>query len=270
MARSTEAAKQDSRVGHTPRRDASRRPRLWPELLLLLVCYGAYEMVRNMVPRDHAMAAHRAYEVLHVEYVLNLDVEYGLNRVFVTNEWVAVASNYFYATMHFIVTVGVMVWLYARQPQHYTRYRSLLFATTMLGLVGFWLYPLAPPRMLPGFTDTVISFGTWGIYDSSSPMATISNQYAAMPSMHTAWSLWCAAAIIQITRRRWVRVLAALYPTTTILVIMGTANHFLLDAVGGAAALLVGYVLVRAPLRSMSLALVTRGGLRASGSQDVP
>lgn len=234
------------------------RPRLWPELLLIVVVYLAYEMVRNLVPADHATAAHRAYEVLNLEYSLNIDVEYTLNRIFTAHTWLALPANYFYSTMHFIMTVGVMVWLYWRHPARYPVYRSLLFFTTLVGLVGFWIFPLAPPRMLPGFTDTVISFGTWGIYDSG-PMGSVSNQYAAMPSMHTAWSLWCAAAIIDITRRRWAVVLAALYPATTILVIMGTANHYILDAIGGAVALALGWALSRGAFRAASLAVQPRG-----------
>ncbi|MFD0686816.1 phosphatase PAP2 family protein [Actinomadura fibrosa] len=232
---------------------AAARPRIWAELLLLTLCYLAYSAVRNMVPTDHAAAAHRAYEILSLEYDLGLDVEYGLNRLFVTHEWLAVGANYFYATLHFVVTIAVMVWLYARHPARYATYRTLLFATTMIGLAGFWIFPLAPPRMLPGYVDTVIAFGTWGIYDSG-PTASVSNQYAAMPSMHTAWSLWCAAAIIGIARRRWVMVVAALYPATTIVVIMGTANHFLLDAVGGAAALAGGLALTRGAFRIVALA----------------
>jgi hypothetical protein len=248
-------------------RRGARRPRLWPELLLIAICYGCYSMVRNLVPADHATAAHRAQEILALEYDLRLDVEYTLNRLFAEHAWLAVPANYFYATMHFAVTIGVLVWLYARHPDRYAAYRTILFATTMVGLVGFWLYPLAPPRMLPGFTDTVISFGTWGIYGSS-PMASVSNQYAAMPSMHTAWSLWCAMAVIGVAGRRrpWAVPAAALYPTATIFVIMGTANHYLLDAVGGAVALACGVALSRGALRAFAVLLPAR----ATGPSSSP
>ncbi|KAB2345468.1 phosphatase PAP2 family protein [Actinomadura rudentiformis] len=234
------------------------RPRLRTELLLLLICYGAYEVVRNLVPTDHAMAAHRAYLILDLEYAVNLDVEYALNRLFAEHTWIAIPANYFYATMHFVVTIGVMLWLYVRHPGRYPLYRSLLFATTLIGLVGFWLFPLAPPRMLPGFTDTVISFGTWGIYDSG-PTAEVSNQYAAMPSMHMAWALWSTTAIITIVRRRWVVALAVSYPALTVVIIMGTANHYILDAVGGAVALALGYALALGAFRASTLALLSRG-----------
>ncbi|MFG1999824.1 phosphatase PAP2 family protein [Spirillospora sp. NPDC048911] len=247
----------ESGAAHRAGAKAAVRPRLRTELLLLLICYAAYEVVRNLVPADHVMAAHRARQLLDLEYAANLDVEYALNRLFTDHAWVAIPANYFYSTMHFVVTIGVMVWLYVWHPRRYPVYRSLLFATTLVGLVGFWVFPLAPPRMLPGFTDTVINFGTWGIYDSG-PTATVSNQYAAMPSMHMAWALWSAAAVIAIARRRWVVTLAVLYPAVTVLVIMGTANHYLLDAVGGAMALALGYALVRGAFRAGTLALLSR------------
>jgi hypothetical protein len=140
-----------------------------------------------------------------------------------------------------VVTIGIFGWLYFRRPDRYPTYRWMMFGTTLAALAGFWFYPLAPPRMLPGFVDTVLTLHTWGLYDSS-PMASVSNQYAAMPSLHTGWSLWCAVAVIDLARRRWIKVLAACYPICTVIVILGTANHFILDAVGGVVALACGLV----------------------------
>ena len=220
---------------------AAMRPRLWREILLIAVCYGAYSIVRNLVPTRHDAAVRRAYELLSAEQTLYLDVELAINRLFTHVTWLGIGANYYYATLHFGVTLGVLCWLYARHPGRYRTYRWLLFATTVSALIGFWFYPLAPPRMLPGYVDTVLAFNTWGLYDSS-PIATVSNQYAAMPSLHTAWSLWSMLAIAHIARRRWVTVLAICYPLITVVVILGTANHFILDAVGGVVALACGFV----------------------------
>jgi hypothetical protein len=128
-----------------------------------------------------------------------------------------------------------------------------MFGTTVSALIGFWFYPLAPPRMLPGYIDTVLAFNTWGLYDSS-PIATVSNQYAAMPSLHTAWSLWCMLAIVHVAKRRWVKVLAVCYPLCTVVVILGTANHFILDAVGGVATLACGFVVALGLARASAVA----------------
>jgi hypothetical protein len=220
-------------------RDATGRPRLWREILLIGACYGAYSVVRNLVPTRHLAALHRASDLLGLERTLHINVELSLNHLFARVSWLGVGANYYYATLHFVVTIGVLGWLFARHPGRYRSYRWWMFGTTVSALIGFWFYPLAPPRMLPQYVDTVLAFHTWGLYDSS-PLATVSNQYAAMPSLHTAWSLWCAVAIVQVARWRWVKVLAVCYPVCTVLVIMGTANHFVLDAVGGLVSLACG------------------------------
>jgi hypothetical protein len=244
MARSTVAPAPPFSVrGAVPDR-RSGRPRLWAEILLIAVCYGAYSVVRNLVPTRHATAMQRAHEILEAERVLHLDFEFAVNQLFVDVRWLGVTANYYYATLHFIVTIGVLVWLYARHPRRYATYRWLLFGTTITALIGFWFYPLAPPRFLPGYVDTVVAFNTWGLYDSS-PIASVSNQYAAMPSLHTAWSLWCAVAVITIVQRGWLKIVAACYPIATVFVILGTSNHFILDAVGGGAVLAGGYVLTQ-------------------------
>jgi hypothetical protein len=222
-------------------RDAASRPRLWREILLIGTCYGAYSIVRNLVPTRHTAALHRAGDLLGLERALHIDVERWLNHLFTRVDWLGVSANYYYATLHFAVTIGVLGWLFVRHPGRYRTYRWWMFGTTVSALIGFWFYPLAPPRMMPAYVDTVLAFHTWGLYDSS-PIATMSNQYAAMPSLHTAWSLWCAVAIVRIARQQWVKILAVCYPACTVIVIMGTANHFILDAVGGVVSLAIGFV----------------------------
>lgn len=113
-----------------------------------------------------------------------------------------------------------------------------------MALVGYYLFPLAPPRLMAGehFIDTVQVHGTWGSMASGN-LADMSNQYAAMPSMHIGWAVWCGVTIAVLATRRWVRMLGALYPVLTLLVIVATANHFWLDALGGVLCLGFGYAL---------------------------
>ena len=120
----------------------------------------------------------------------------------------------------------------------------VLLVTNIVALIGFWFISLAPPRLLPGFVDTVIKFHTWGSLASAN-VAKEANQFAAMPSLHIAWSLWCAFAIVTLAKRQWVRVLGALYPLATTFVVIGTANHFVLDAVGGVLTLCLGMAIER-------------------------
>ena len=103
-----------------------------------------------------------------------------------------------------------------------------------------------PPRLMPdyGFVDTLKEIGGLWSFDSGT-MQKISNQYAAMPSLHFAWSSWSAFVLYPMVRPRWLKWLIASYPFLTLFAIIVTANHFWLDAAGGALILGVGFLLGR-------------------------
>jgi membrane-associated phospholipid phosphatase len=104
----------------------------------------------------------------------------------------------------------------------------------VFAFIVFWRFPVAPPRMLPGFTDVVASshaFGSW----HTGALASEANQLAAMPSLHMAWAAWCTLTIWRISKRRWLRVLAVIYPCVTAVAVLSTGNHYVLDLVGGLA-----------------------------------
>jgi len=221
------------------------RPRLVFELALIGLSYWLYSLVRNAVPEQASIAQRHASWVWDFENALGIGIEHGVNHVMNAATWLIVAMNYYYATLHFIVTIGVLVWLYRRHPGRYAASRTVLFVTTGIALVGFYCFPLAPPRLTGyGFIDTVAVHHTWGSM-ASGAAAHVSNQYAAMPSMHIGWSLWCGLTIFFLAQRPWVRILGAVYPVATLLVIISTANHFWLDAVGGALCLAVGFAAAR-------------------------
>ncbi|WP_282794262.1 phosphatase PAP2 family protein [Streptomyces sp. CC224B] len=223
-----------------------RRPRLWFEILLIAVSYWTYSLVRNAVPEQKTAALRNADWLWDLEQTLGIAVERSVNHAVDSVTWLIVGMNYYYATLHFVVTLGVLVWLYRSHPGRYAATRLVLFATTAVALLGYYLYPLAPPRLVPGgdFIDTVIAHNTWGSM-ASGDLKNMSNQYAAMPSMHIGWSLWCGLTIFALASVPWVRVLGLLYPVATLVVIVATANHFWLDAVGGMICLAFGYAVVR-------------------------
>ena len=223
---------------------AIRRPKWWQEIGFVLIVYYLYSLVRNTVPSHEVAALHRASDVLSIERYLHVDVEHSANHLVAGHAWLAYGFDYYYATLHFVVTIGVLVWLYNKHPLRYRSIRTVLIATNITALIGFWFIALAPPRMLPGFVDTLVRYHTWGSI-ASGDIAKESNQFAAMPSLHVGWALWCALAIVTLAERRWVRVLGALYPLCTVLVVIGTANHFVLDAVGGVVTLCIGIVVER-------------------------
>ncbi|MFG2947718.1 phosphatase PAP2 family protein [Streptomyces adustus] len=223
-----------------------RRPRLWFEILLIAVSYWTYSLIRNAVPEQRAQALRNADWIWQAENRLGVAVEESVNHAVNSVNWLIVGMNYYYATLHFAVTLGVLVWLYRWHPGRYAATRLALFATTGVALVGYYLYPLAPPRLMNGaeFVDTVMVHHTWGSM-ASGDLKHMSNQYAAMPSMHIGWSLWCGLTVFALARVRWVRLLGLLYPAATLGVIVATANHFWLDAVGGLLCLVFGFTLTR-------------------------
>ncbi|MFD7427509.1 phosphatase PAP2 family protein [Streptomyces sp. NPDC059818] len=219
-----------------------RRPRLWFEILLIAVSYWLYSLVRNAVPEQKAAALANADWIWSVERFLGIAVERSVNHAVNSVTWLIVSMNYYYATLHFIVTISVLVWLFRRHPGRYAAARLALFATTAAALAGYYLFPLAPPRLMNGstFIDTVMVHQTWGSMASGN-FKNMSNQYAAMPSMHIGWSLWCGLTVFALASAPWAKILGLLYPAVTLIVIVSTANHFWLDAVGGMACLAFGY-----------------------------
>jgi hypothetical protein len=219
-----------------------RRPIWWQEIAIIVFGYWLYTLGRNAVPEQVSIANRHGRSIQHLQDILHLNWELSFNHFVAANEWLAQIMDYYYATLHFFVTPVVMVWLFSRRPHLYRGARTVLVCTTLLGLLGFYLYPTSPPRLLPqyGYIDTVIKFHTWGSLADPN-IAQHSNQFAAMPSLHIGWALWCGIAIFICARRRWVRALGLLYPVWTLAVIVGTANHFILDAVAGAIILALGF-----------------------------
>lgn len=231
---------------HLSRLRAPRRPRIWFEILLIGVSYWTYSLIRNAVPEQKADALANADWLWDLERTLGIAVEQSVNHAVNSVTWLIVGMNYYYATLHFIVTIAVLVWIYRFHPGRYAATRLVLFATTGVALVGYYFFPLAPPRLMNGqdFVDTVLVHHTWGSMASGN-LKHMSNQYAAMPSMHIGWSLWCGLTIFAVASAPWARILGLLYPTATLVVIVATANHFWLDAVGGMLCLAFGYTVSR-------------------------
>jgi hypothetical protein len=225
---------------------ANRRRTWYYEVVLIGVGYFVYSWVRNLVAGHKGEAVHRAQQLVRLERTLHIYHEKAINHFVAGQHWLAYASNYWYAVMHFLITIWVGIWIYRRHPEWARQLRTAWYCMNIVALLGFAYLPLAPPRLLPGggYFDTVVRFHTWGSWGDKG-VASESNQYAAMPSMHIGWSLWVAIVVVLLARRPWVRVLGALYPVVTLFVIVGTANHYYLDAVGGVVACLGGIVMAR-------------------------
>ncbi|MDP9240509.1 MAG: phosphatase PAP2 family protein [Actinomycetota bacterium] len=226
-------------------------------MAFIAIGYALYTVTRNAAPLHLAAAQHHASAVYGIEHRLHMTMELSLNRWLERHDLIKVISAYYYATLHFAVTLGVLIWAYRAHPEGYRRARSIVIVSTLAALYLFWAFPLAPPRLTDfGFVDTITNVRLWGGATWNSPsVADVSNEYAAMPSLHVAWSLWSAAVVVWLARNRVVRVLAPLYPLLTLLVVLATGNHFVLDAVGAVGVLAVAILILAAAQR---LELATR------------
>jgi hypothetical protein len=228
------------------------RPRAKVELALLALLFVAYSVGRLLGHAGVATATANARDLLHLEALLHLDIERHANQVLESAPLLALIGSYWYALLHYVVTPAVLFWAYHARPFHYRRVRNALVIGSAIGLVGFTLVPMAPPRMLPGYVDTLATtaqHGWWG-GDASAPrgLGAMTNQLAAMPSLHVGWALWCAWVVVTLTKTRWVRIAAIAYPIGTALVVIGTANHYVLDAVAGVLVMMIGiHVVGRLP-----------------------
>ncbi|WP_251020547.1 phosphatase PAP2 family protein [Streptomyces sp. ISL-98] len=231
---------------------AHDRPRWWTELLLIVVVYAAYTGGRLLVRGDESTAVDHGLAILRAEKLLHLNAEHPLNRLFTEHAWLGIPADFAYASLHYLVTPAVLVWLFRRRPVRYRAARTWLMLSTLLGLAGFTLMPTCPPRLLDaghGFIDTMgqySAYGWWG-EEASAPrgLGGMTNQFAAMPSLHVGWALWCGVMLWRHGRTPLLKSLGVAYPLITTFVVMGTANHYFLDAVAGAAVMTVGALLTR-------------------------
>ena len=256
------------------------RLRWWKEVGYGIGVYAVYSFVRNRFGSaggNPGPAFGHAKDIVHIERWLHLFFEAHLQHWYLDlpGRGLIRGWNVYYGVAHFLVTFVVLVVLFKRGQERYPLWRNTLALTTCLAVIGFAAYSLMPPRLLDdpgefgacqiyapqaaaaakgpdhapgcdryGFVDTVERFGGW-ISFGNEGYKELSNQYAAMPSMHIGWSTWCALVLVPMLRKRWAKLLAALYPVLTLTCIVVTGNHYWIDGVGGLVCLGGGYALAR-------------------------
>jgi hypothetical protein len=232
----------------------SARPRIRKVLLEIAVVFAFvvfYKAVRLLGGHDRGEAFRHAHDVVDLEHRLHLPHEQSLQHLVRHSDWVTQFCNVFYAQVSFPATLGGLLWLLLLRPRAYpwAKWSFIVASTVALPLMIF--YPLAPPRMLPelGFIDTGALFGQSAYGNPTADR--ISNQFAAMPSLHCGWALIIATVFFASGRTRW-RWLWWLHPAMTFLVVAATSNHYWLDgvvgwALCGGALVVVQRVLTRLP-----------------------
>ncbi|MFF8352458.1 phosphatase PAP2 family protein [Streptomyces chartreusis] len=234
----------NARTEPSEAKTAIARPPLVRELLLVAGLFVVYKFGRQLATGHTAEAFRNADRVWDLERTLQLPGEGSVQNLLLHGDTLIHLANTYYATFHFPATVAFLVWLYLRRPTHYVWARRVLAAVTAAALLVHLTFPLAPPRMLAatGLVDTGQVYGP-SVYGS--PQTDhLSNQFAAMPSLHFGWALMVAIGLIVTTRSRW-RLLWLLHPLLTLLVIVGTANHYWLDAIVATAMLGVALAVIR-------------------------
>jgi PAP2 superfamily len=241
---------------------ASEGLKWWHEILLAGVFYFVYSQVRNSFgagPESQEIAFGHARDIIRIEEALHLWIEPALQRWYLALPANGLIRfwNIFYGTAHFLVTIGVLIAAYRKAPTRYRFIRTTLAGTTALALIGFASFTLMPPRLLGdtspygACTNSTVDCHGYGIVDTidvwgglwkfgEGGMAAISNQYAAMPSLHIGWSTWCALSMVLVIGSGSRRYLWFLYPAATFFCILVTGNHFWLDAVFGVVVLAGG------------------------------
>lgn len=221
-----------------PRRLALAAGIAW-EAAVLLALFALWQLVGSLSLIGPAGALARARWIWHAERVVHLPSEAVIQRAFLGHPLLVEMLNLYYASLHFVVLIACLVWVYARHRRNYPQVRTTLVLLTAGALLIQFL-PVAPPRMLPGdgLVDTGARYGQ-SVYGSVAGFNA--DQLSAMPSVHVGWALLVALVAVQVSRSRW-RWLALGYPVLTVLAVTVTANHFWLDGI--AAALLLALALL--------------------------
>jgi PAP2 superfamily len=211
---------------------------------------------------DRFRAGAQVAGLAHAAVVNAISVQLGGGWALAMNQWLAShpgaanAAAWYYVLLQGTITGVVGLLLIWRRAPSLGLHRNALIACNLTGLAAFWLYPVAPPRMLPGYHDVT---ATAVPVFSSVLEGKAADLFASLPSLHVVWSLWVALAAGALLRPWWLRAAAWLYPAATIADVLATANHYLLDVITAPGVLLLGYAIASTPAlaRHLSARLVT-------------
>lgn len=215
-------------------------PHGWLDVLRQVLLFGgaylAYRLVRGLVEGRATAAFQHARDLIQIERATHLFVEPSIQAWASGSHLLMDVSSWLYVNAQTTVTIGALVYLYLRHNRSFYFVRNMFVIAMAIALVGYTVFPTAPPRFLPewGFIDTVSDITGVGASHSSASMTALFNPYAAVPSMHVAFALMVGWPLARLARWRVLRVAWFLYPFLMAFVIIATANHFVFDALLGA------------------------------------
>jgi hypothetical protein len=215
-------------------------PHGWLDVLRQVSLFGAaylaYRLVRGLVAGDANAAFAHARDLISLERTLHVFVEPSIQAWASGSHLVMVLASWTYVNAQTTVTVAALVYLYLRHNRNFYFVRNMFMIAMAIALVGYTVFPTAPPRFMPewGFIDSVSNLTGVHVSHASATMSALVNPYAAVPSMHVAFALMIGWTLARLVRWRVLRVLWFLYPFLMAFVIVVTANHFIFDAFLGA------------------------------------
>jgi hypothetical protein len=220
-----------------------RAPSWWQhhwyvELGLVAVLLWGLDAVTRFRGNVAAVGLANAQDVRAISRDMGGGVTQIMNHWLAPHPQLAIASAIYYIVLHGLVTGIAGIALLRTRPPRFALHRNALILTSAIALATFWLYPVAPPRMLPGFHDTAAATVP---FFAEMLEGKAADEFASLPSLHVAWAIWVAIAAQAILRRPVWRVLVWVYPALTIADVLATANHYLLDIVAAPIVVALGY-----------------------------
>jgi membrane-associated phospholipid phosphatase len=227
-----------ARPAHLVRRASSRMLPAGPldllrQIVLFCGAYYVYRIVRGIVDGQAVAAFEHARQLIHIEQSMGLFFEPSVQHWAEGQDWPITFANWMYVNSHFVITTTFLAWLYLARNRAFYFVRNMFLVAMGLALVLYVLYPTAPPRFMPefGFRDTVADFVGQAAEDNAN---LLYNPFAAVPSMHVAFSLMIGIPAVMLVKHRALKVLWAIYPAVVSFVVIATGNHFWVDGALGA------------------------------------
>lgn len=225
---------------------AAKRTNPLIELSWLVFLIWIYSWLQDLEPLRQRRAVVNASHLLSFERTLGLHPERALDHWLAHHNVLAFFASNFYDNAIFAITFGFAIVLWWRRPDLFRPLRNDLVLANLLAFAVFWAWPVAPPRMLPGYVDVVKTAGGLGAWHDT--LIKHADQLAAMPSMHLGYAVWCSIVAWRMARSHGRKVAAIIfgvsYPAITAVVVMATGNHYLLDVVAGVVTTFVAVALV--------------------------
>lgn len=214
------------------------------EVAIIFAGYFAYFGARGATVGEDAIARANAEVIVNFEKALGLFHEPALQALFLSYDWVLKIANWVYLFGHWPVIFAVGFWLYRKKWGRYQIYRNAIVVSGAIAMIVFVLYPVAPPRLTSGvggdFIDTVTEYTS--LYHVLQP-TWLTNQFAALPSLHFGWNLLIGIALVREARNPFARMVGVLSPLLMFAAIVVTANHYIIDAAAGGAVAVAGLMI---------------------------